>query len=181
MFRPRLLPAFLLLVLLGGGIGAPALAAAPAQRFPLYPNAVRDEALARRALEQAKRLGAAGAVADASVYVTPDAFASVLAFYRGVAREYRMPGRPADHRFVLPGEIVEDHGKIQAIPSPVSIRQAFFILDGAADLAHSDRWLMIAEPIVGQMTVDRPAPGRLRFTYGKLRRETAITYIEIRR
>lgn len=181
MSRPRLLAALLLVILFAGASGPTPLAAAPAQSFPLYPNAVRDDALARRALAQAKRLGVGGAVAEASAYVTPDAFASVLAFYRGVAREYRMPGRPADHRFVLPGAIVKDHGKIKAIPSRVSIRQAFFILDGAADLADSHRWLMIAEPIVGRMTVSRPAPDQLRFTYGELRQETAITYIEIRR
>lgn len=161
----------------GWGILCPA---AHAEKFPVYPNAVRDEALAQRALDQAKRLGVAGEVAYSTAYVTPDSFASVLAFYRGVAHEYAMPGRPANHRFVLPEEIVNDRGKIAAIPSAISIRQAFFILDGAADLAQSHRWLMIAEPIVGHMGVTRPAAGRLHFTYGKLRQETAITYIEIR-
>ena len=163
--------------------GAVLLAAGPgrAQEFPLYPQAVYDDALSRKSLDEAARVGVGEQIERSIAYRTPDPFETVLAFYRGVAREYAMPGRSPDHRLTLPAEIVPGPGKPAERPSQVTVRQAFFILDGAADLASSKRWLMIARPIVGNMSIERLPQNGLRFRYGDLRDETAISYIELRR
>jgi len=66
-------------------------------------------------------------------------------------------------------------------PPPTVVQQAFFILDGAPDLAHSAHWLMIARPIIGRATIEHDAQHGLRLRYLEIREATAITYLEIRR
>jgi hypothetical protein len=174
-FRQRLywLCGTILLVAAGAG---------RAEDFPVYPQAVYDEALSRKSLDEAARVGIGGTIARSIAYRTPDPFAAVLAFYRGIGQEYAMAGRSADHRLVLPAEILPGPDRRPAErPSEVTLQQAFFILDGAADLASSKRWLMIARPIVGSMSIERLPQNGLRFRYGELRQETAIAYIELRR
>lgn len=157
------------------------VAGARAEEFPVYPGAVYDEALSRKSLDEAARAGIPGTIEKSVAYRTADPFEAVLAFYRGVAKEYAMPGRSPDHRLVLPGEIVPGPGRAAEQPSQIAVQQAFFILDGASDLTNSRRWLMIARPIVGHMSVERLPQNGLRFHYDDLRQETAISYVELRR
>jgi hypothetical protein len=158
-----------------------AIAAADAAEFPLYPGAQYDAALSQKNIEQVKRFGLGAALSHSAAYLTPDPFDAVLAFYRKIAREYAMPGRAADHRLVLPAEIGRGPGGFTEIPSPVVVHEAFFILDNAADLSHSRQWLMIARPIIGQMSIEPQPQNGLRFHYRDLREATVITYVETRR
>jgi len=166
-----------------GGLAAAlavlSFAAAHAEEFPVYPNAVYDAALSQQGLDAAGRSGFGGDIARSGSYVTADPFEAVLAFYRGVAREYAMPGRAPDHRLALPAEIAP--GGSGATPPTIIVQQAFFILDGAPDLAHSTHWLMIARPIIGGTRIERDDQNGLRLRYGDIREATAITYLEIRR
>jgi hypothetical protein len=163
------------------GIVLCASAAAQAAEFPLYPGAVYDAALSHKSIDQVARSGLGSAVLHSAAYLTPDPFEAVLGFYRKVAREYAMPGRAADHRLVLPAEIGRSAEGFTETPSQVVVQEAFFILDGAGDLAHSSHWLMIARPIIGHMSIERQPQHGLRFHYRDLREATVITYVETRR
>ena len=163
------------------GIIICAIVAAQAAEFPLYPGAQYDAALSQRSVDQVKQVGLDAALLRSDAYLTPDPFEAVLAFYQRAAREYPMPGRAADHRLVLPARLGRRASGFAQTPSDVVVQEAFFILDNAADLSHSRRWLMIARPIIGRMSVEPEPQNGLRFHYGDLREATVITYIETRR
>ncbi len=157
-----------------------AAARAQTEGVPLYPHAVYDAPLSQKAIEDAKRYGIAAAVLHSTAYTTADPFDAVLAFYRDRAHEYAMPGRSADHRLVLPAEIRRGPAGFTQTPSDIVVREAFFILDDAPDLSHAQRWLMIASPIIGRMSIEPQAPDGLRFRYDDVRNATVITYVETR-
>jgi|GEM_PF-6344797 len=115
------------------------LPAAAHAQWANYPGAQRDTA------GEAKALVAARAAGITAIPTSPDSFDKVPAFYRSRAKEYTMPGR-AGHESDLPGGIRRGPNGIEAIPSGIKVKQAFFIFDGAADLAASKDWMTLSRP-----------------------------------
>jgi hypothetical protein len=110
-----------------------------AGNFKLYPGAVLDSKAtdeARKLAEMVRQKSPALGVqaGEPSIYTTTDPFEKVLAFYQGIAKEYDMPG-----------------SKERKLPSGQALRQAFFIFDGAPDLASSKLWAKIQRPYVGDL------------------------------
>jgi len=103
-------------------IGVPLLA----QDFKPYPGASKDEKTSREATAAAQ-----GKQSD--VYLTGDSFEKVYAFYKGLYKEYVMRRRSAPPK----------------LRSGEQVQLAFFILDGAKDLASSEFWMKIQWPYVG--------------------------------
>jgi hypothetical protein len=58
---------------------------------------------------------------QAAYYVTNDSFEKVVEFYRGLGKEYTMPGQ-------------RKGGKL---PSGQDLKQAYFVFDGARDISES--------------------------------------------
>ncbi len=75
------------------------------------------------------------------VFTTSDSFESVVSFYRGIGREYRVPGAG---------------GKPMKLPSGQELREAYFIFDGAGDIMTSKHWIKIQRPYLG---IGRPGEG----------------------
>ena len=90
-------------------------------------------------------------------YLTNDSFEKVVAFYKGVAREYTMP----------------DPGKNRKLPSRQELKSAYFIFDGAADLAASKSWAKVQRPFIGSVKMNRYPP-----EYHDIRDVTAIVLTE---
>ena len=70
----------------------------------------------------------------ASYYTTNDPFDKVVAFYKNIGKEYRMPHMPG--------------GKL---PNGQDLKVTFIIFDGAADIMASKSWAKIQHPFVGQI------------------------------
>ena len=108
------------------------LSVACAEDFKVYPGAKLDEQLTKEAVQQAAQ---AKVDTRPSIYVTDDSFDKVFSFYQGIGKEYQMPyAHPA---------------KVQRLPSGKELKAAFFIFDGASDLAGSKKWIKIQRPYIG--------------------------------
>lgn len=64
------------------------------------------------------------------IFTTNDFFENVVAFYRGNAKEYRIPGG----------------GKPVKLSSGQELKEAYFILDSAGDIMTSNHWIKIQRP-----------------------------------
>jgi hypothetical protein len=107
------------------------LAVVSAQAVPAYPGARVDD------VYELKQPEAGGKVAKGPkviVFTTNDLFENVVAYYRGIAREYKIPGRP---------------GNLPKLPSGQELKEAYFILDKASDIATSKHWIKIQRPYLG--------------------------------
>jgi hypothetical protein len=89
------------------------------------------------------------------IFTTNDFFENVVAFYRGVAREYRMPGTV---------------GRPMKLPSGQELKEAYFIFDNAADISASKHWIKIQRPYLDKGRTGDPFYGK----YVKIREVTAI-------
>jgi len=69
------------------------------------------------------------------VFTTPDPFESVIAFYGGIAREYKIPGRTGHAIKLFTGQ---------------ELKEAYFIFDNAADIMTSEHWIKIQRPYLGK-------------------------------
>jgi len=69
------------------------------------------------------------------IFTTNDFFENVVAFYRGLAREYRVPGT---------------EGKPTRLSSGQNLKEAYFIFDDAADITTSRHWVKIQRPYLGR-------------------------------
>lgn len=94
-----------------------------------------------------------------AIYVTPDAFEKVAAYYRGMAKEYSMPGREAK-------------GSIK-LPTGQELKEAYFIFDAAADIGTSKLWAKVQRPYIGAIKFEG---GTVR--YEDVRDVTAIVLAE---
>ena len=102
-----------------------------AEDFKVYPGAKLDEQLTKEAVQQAVQ---ANVDIKPSIYVTDDSFDKVFSFYQRIGKEYQMP-------YAKPG-------KVQRLPSGKELKAAFFIFDGASDLASSKKWIKIQRPYI---------------------------------
>ena len=118
-------------------------AAALAADFKPYPGARMDEATTREARQAAAQSPLQSIEMVPTIYLTNDSFEKVAAFYRGLAREYKMPGR-------------QGRGP-QKLPGGQELKEAYFIFDGAKDLISSRRWAKVQRPYIGGMKMG-PTP-----------------------
>jgi hypothetical protein len=118
--------------------------AAPAADFKPYPGAGVDEAVTREARQAAAQspLHPPGVVP--TIYLTDAPFEKVAAFYRGLGREYQMPGS-------------KDRGP-QKLPGGRELKEGFFIFDGAKDLVTSRSWAKVQRPFVGGVKMAGSTP-----------------------
>jgi hypothetical protein len=89
------------------------------------------------------------------IFTTNDLFENVVAFYRSIAREYRMPGMGRNPVKLSSGQ---------------ELKEAYFILDAAADLSTSKHWIKIQRPYLDKGRTGGPLYGK----YEKIREVTAI-------
>ncbi len=87
-----------------------------------------------------------------TAYFTNDPFDKVVAFYRGIGKEYTTPKlKPA------------------RLPNGQPIQTTFLIFDGAADPLHSRNWARIQHPFIGSISQKGATP-----EYKDVRDVTAI-------
>jgi hypothetical protein len=117
---------------------APTAAGTPAA-FKLYPGATRytpPETEQTKLFESSLPAGT-----TITAYFTDDPFDKVVAFYRGIGKEYR-----------------PQHMKRERLPDGKPIQRAFVIFDGAADLRRSTSWARIQHPFIGSTSEKGETP-----------------------
>ncbi len=105
-----------------------------AAEFKPYPGAKLDEKATKEANEAAAAAKMSGT--KATIYTTTDSFQKVASFYKGIAKEYAMPRASGTS------------GKPKKYES-YDLYEAFFIFDGAKDLASSKLWIKVQRPYIG--------------------------------
>jgi hypothetical protein len=120
--------------------------------FQVYPGAQLDDIYE---LKQPETVNKMSRVPKVFIFTTHDFFDSVVSFYRGNAREYRVPGVT---------------GKSMKLSSGQEFREAYFILDDAADIMTSKHWIKIQRPYLGRSQSGKGFQGK----YQALREVTAI-------
>ncbi len=100
--------------------------------FKVYPRARLEDTYEARQSEAGSKMSKAPKV---FIFTTNDFFENVVAFYRGLAREYRVPGTG---------------GKPTRLSSGHDLKEAYFIFDDAADIMTSKHWIKIQRPYLGR-------------------------------
>ncbi len=126
-----------------------------AAQFKPYPGAAVDSKASKEAAEIAKGAGLTG---KTTIYTTRDSFEKVFAFYKGAAKEYKMP----------------HEGGPQKLPSGQELKEAYFIFDGGKDITVSKLWIKIQRPYIGGMEIGKD----FQVKYKDVRDVTAITVSE---
>jgi len=119
--------------------------------FKVYPGAKVEDIYELKRSEPANKMSKPLKII---IFTTNDFFESVVSFYRSNAREYRMPG----------GE------KAMKLSSGQELREAYFILDNAGDIATSEHWIKIQRPYLSRDQTKEGFQGK----YGAVRDVTAI-------
>ena len=96
--------------------------------FKVYPGAKLEEVYETTQSETGAKMSKSPKVI---IFTTANFFENVVAFYRGFAREYRMPGTG---------------GKPMRLSSGQELKEAYFIFDDAADIMTSKHWIKIQRP-----------------------------------
>jgi hypothetical protein len=120
--------------------------------FKVYPGAKFED------VYETKQPGPGGKTLQTSkeiVFTTSHPFESVVAFYTGVAREYRMPGTG---------------GRSIKLSSGQELKEAYFIFDNAGDLSTSKHWIKIQRPYLIRARTSQGFQEK----YEKVREVTAI-------
>jgi hypothetical protein len=127
-------------------------AAVFAGSFKVYPGAKLEDIYETKQSEIEAKMSKAPKVI---VFTTNDFFENVVAFYSGIAREYRMPG---------------SSGKPIRLPSGQELKETYFIFDGAADIMTSKHWAKIQRPYLMRDRTGKGFQGK----YETVREVTAI-------
>jgi len=128
---------------------------AAGQGFKPYPGATKytpPDTKENREMMKAMPPGT-----TSTAYITKDAYEKVVAFYKGSAKEYKMPGMPANRK----------------LPTGQEMKQTFFIFDGAADITTSKSWAKVQNPFIGSVDFKGGAP-----VYSDVRDVTEIVLSE---
>lgn len=110
--------------------------------FKLYPGAKLDSEATKKAMDEAQMAKMKNV--KVLIYTTRDSFQKVSSFYKGIAKEFKMPyasgtsGKPKKY---------ENY----------DLFEAFFIFDGKEDLASSKLWVKVQHPCVGENIRDLTA------------------------
>ena len=140
-----------------------------AAEFKLYPGAKIDE----KATKEAREGAVASKMSDVkpTIYTTSDSFEKVASFYKGIAKEYMMPRASGTS-----GKPKKREG--------YDLWEAYFIFDGAQDLASSKLWIKVQRPYIGSASANIKAEGSKfiagRPKYEDIRDVTAIVLSEKR-
>lgn len=126
-----------------------------AVEFKPYPGSKIDNKATKDATELLKQSGMSG---KATIYTTNDSFEKVVAFYKGMTKEYKMPGKRG----------------VKKLPSGQELKEAYFIFDGAADLMSSKLWIKVQRPYIGSVEMGKD----FQVKYKDVRDVTAITVSE---
>ncbi len=126
-----------------------------AAEFKPYPGSKIDTKATKEATELLKQSGMAG---KATIYTTGDSFEKVYAFYKGSAKEYKMPGERG----------------VKKLPSGQELRESYFIFDGAKDIMSSKLWIKVQRPYIGSVEMGKD----FQVKYKDVRDVTAITVSE---
>ncbi len=121
---------------------------ASAAGFQPYPGAQPD-AVAMQQVNAARASSGGGKV---EIWTTGDAFDKVVAFYEQRGKEYtvQMPGATGvPYERLLPAAAPGQPAGSQG----VKVKQAYFIFDGAPDLAHSKDWITVLYPSIDAMSM----------------------------
>ena len=95
----------------------------------MYPGAKLD----RASTDEAKAAAAAEPEVEVTVYTTSAPFDKFYGFFAKNGREFKVIG-----------------SRMRKLPNGQDLRDAFFILDGAENLAVSKRWVKLQRPYLGQ-------------------------------
>jgi hypothetical protein len=120
--------------------------------FKVYPGAKLEDVYEAKQSETGAKMSKSPKVI---IFTTADFFENVVAFYRGLAREYRMPGTG---------------GKPTKLSSGQELKEAYFIFDNAADIMISKHWIKIQRPYLSRERTKEGFQGK----YGAVREVTAI-------
>lgn len=120
--------------------------------FRVYPGARPEEIYDPKQSQIEAKIAKAPKVI---IFITSDPFEIVVNFYRGVGREYRVPG---------------SSGKPTKLPSGQELKEAYFIFDNAADIMTSKHWIKIQRPYLSRTQTREGFQGR----YQAVREVTAI-------
>jgi hypothetical protein len=119
--------------------------------FKVYPGAKLEDVYE---LNQSEPVNKMSRPTKIIIFTTSDFFENVVSFYRGNAREYRMPGG----------------GKPMKLSSGQELREAYFILDDAGDIMTSKHWIKIQRPYLVRGRTEKGFQGK----YEAVRDVTAI-------
>jgi len=105
-----------------------------AAEFKPYPGSREDA----QATKEARDAAVAAGMSDtrSTIYTTSDSFEKVASFYKGIAKEYLMPRASGTS-----GKPKKREG--------YELWEAYFIFDGANDLAESKLWIKVQRPYIG--------------------------------
>ncbi len=120
--------------------------------FKVYPGAKLEDVYEPKQSEAGTKMSTSPKVI---IFTTNDLFENVVAFYRGIAREYRVPGMGRNPVKLSSGQ---------------ELKEAYFILDGATDLSVSQHWIKIQHPYL-----EKGRPGDP--FYGKSEKPRDVTAI----
>jgi hypothetical protein len=126
--------------------------------FKLYPGSKTEE----KETQEARELAAKSKMGNSkgTVYTTKDSFEKVMAFYKDLGKEYKMPS--------------QKEGKVKKLPSGQELKEAYFILDGAEELMGSKLWIKIQQPYIGKVSMGQG----FQVKYEDVRDVTAIVVSE---
>jgi hypothetical protein len=129
-----------------------------AAEFKPYPDSRADE----KATQEANQMAAGskmGKAPKSTIYTASDSFEKVFDFYKGMAKEFKMPH--------------QKEGKVKKLPSGQELKEAYFIFDGAGDLMGSKLWIKVQRPYIGRVKMEGYQP-----KYEDVRDVTAIVVAE---
>lgn len=119
-------------------------AGAAGEGFKLYPGATK---YTPPDTEQTRQwVSALPPGTTIAAYLTKDSFEKVVAFYRGLGRQYTDPNSPGGDK----------------LPNGPRIETAFLIFDDAPDLRTSRNWISIRHPFIRSVSRDKAGIPRYR-------------------
>jgi hypothetical protein len=133
------------------GVLLPALGFS-ASLFKVYPGAKLEDVYEPKQTEMEAKVAKAAKVI---IFTTSAPFETVVAFYSGEAKEYKIPGST---------------GHPTKLPSGQELKEAYFIFDNAADIMTSKHWIKIQRPYLSRTQTNQGLQGR----YQGVREVTAI-------
>ena len=125
------------------------------QGFKIYPGAKKYTPPDTEETREAAKSMPPGTVS--TIYLSDDAYEKVSAFYKGIGKEYEVPGMRQGAK----------------LPSGQEVKQAFYIFDGAGDLMTSKSWAKVQRPFVGSFTMKDGVP-----EFNDVRDVTAVVVVE---
>jgi hypothetical protein len=117
----------------------------------IYPGAKIDQA----ATNEARSAASSRPDFETTIYTTSDSFEAVYAFFKRNAKEYKVFGSGS-----------------RKLPNGETLQDAFFLLDEAANLPQSKRWVKVQRPYIPEHGLARTAPNA-----GAIRNITAIVLV----